>query len=181
MDVNVLHYPYPSTTTDLDWTELNGTVTWKGNYWASLGYSNEALGYDESGVYGLVGAKFPVNDRFRFEATAAYYALEDLDRRRSRRQLCARFAQCGLGVHQTRCEVHRRGAPDRARHRFEGGGFLRRRFRRQPHRSRTASILLRRHDMPGWLALVCAIAIVIAAAYLLFVILRPEHSERCRP
>lgn len=28
--------------------------------------------------------------------------------------------------------------------------------------------------MPGWLALVCAIAVVIAAAYLLYVILFPE-------
>ncbi|HJR73725.1 MAG TPA: TorF family putative porin [Luteimonas sp.] len=79
LDVNVLHYRYPSTTADLNWTELNGTVTWKGNYWASLGYSNEALGYDETGVYGLVGAKFPVNDKFRFEAAIAHYALKDLN------------------------------------------------------------------------------------------------------
>ena len=79
IDVNVLHYAYPSTTTDLDWTELNDTVTWKGNYWASLGYSNEALGYDDSAVYGLVGAKWPLNDRFRFEATVGYYGLKDLD------------------------------------------------------------------------------------------------------
>ncbi|MBC7991181.1 MAG: potassium-transporting ATPase subunit F [Luteimonas sp.] len=28
--------------------------------------------------------------------------------------------------------------------------------------------------MPGWLALVCAVAVVIAAAYLLYVILFPE-------
>lgn len=29
--------------------------------------------------------------------------------------------------------------------------------------------------MPGWLALICAIAVVIAAAYLLFVVLYPER------
>jgi hypothetical protein len=29
--------------------------------------------------------------------------------------------------------------------------------------------------MPGWLAVVCAIAVVIAAAYLLFVILYPDR------
>ncbi|MCL1634743.1 potassium-transporting ATPase subunit F [Luteimonas sp. SX5] len=29
--------------------------------------------------------------------------------------------------------------------------------------------------MPGWLALICAIAVVIAAAYLLFVILYPDR------
>lgn len=79
VDFNVLHYRYPSTTVDLNWTELNGTVTWKGNYWASLGYSNEALGFDESGVYGLVGARFPVNDKFRFEAALGYYDLQDLN------------------------------------------------------------------------------------------------------
>jgi uncharacterized protein (TIGR02001 family) len=77
VDVNVLHYRYPSTTVDLNWTELNGTVTWKGNYWASVGYSNEALGYDEAGVYTLVGAKLPVNDQFRFEAALAHYFLDD--------------------------------------------------------------------------------------------------------
>lgn len=77
VDVNVLRYQYPSTTIDLNWTELNGTLTWKSNYWASLGWSNEALGYDESGTYALVGAKFPVNDAFRFEATLAHYFLDD--------------------------------------------------------------------------------------------------------
>ena len=28
--------------------------------------------------------------------------------------------------------------------------------------------------MPGWLALICALAVVVATAYLLLVILRPE-------
>jgi uncharacterized protein (TIGR02001 family) len=76
-DVNVLRYQYPSTTVDLNWTELNGTVTYKGNYWGSLGWSNEALGYDASGTYALVGAKFPVNDAFRVEAALAHYFLSD--------------------------------------------------------------------------------------------------------
>jgi uncharacterized protein (TIGR02001 family) len=79
LDVNVLHYRYPSTAVDLDWTELNGSLTWKGNYWVSLGWSDEALGLDESGMYGLLGARFPINDRFRFEAALAYYDLADLD------------------------------------------------------------------------------------------------------
>jgi hypothetical protein len=29
--------------------------------------------------------------------------------------------------------------------------------------------------MPGWLALVCSIAVIVVAAYLLVVILRPER------
>ena len=76
IDVNVLHYRYPHSAVDLDWTELNGTLTWKGNYWASVGVSNEALGYDASGTYLLLGAKWPVNDRLRFETSAAHYFLD---------------------------------------------------------------------------------------------------------
>lgn len=80
VDVNVLHYRYPSTTVDLDWTELNGTLTWKDNYWVSLGWSNEALGFDENGIYAQLGARLPLNDRFRLEAALAWYDLADLDR-----------------------------------------------------------------------------------------------------
>ena len=29
--------------------------------------------------------------------------------------------------------------------------------------------------MPGWLALICAMAVVVAAAYLLFVVLYPDR------
>ncbi|MBB3275672.1 MULTISPECIES: potassium-transporting ATPase subunit F [Pseudoxanthomonas] len=29
--------------------------------------------------------------------------------------------------------------------------------------------------MPGWLALLCGIAVIVAAGYLLYVILRPEE------
>ncbi|MFC3815739.1 potassium-transporting ATPase subunit F [Lysobacter sp. TAF61] len=28
--------------------------------------------------------------------------------------------------------------------------------------------------MPGWLALVCGVAVIVASAYLLYVVLRPE-------
>jgi hypothetical protein len=28
--------------------------------------------------------------------------------------------------------------------------------------------------MPGWLALICGVAVIVAAAYLLYVVLRPE-------
>ncbi|WP_235570008.1 TorF family putative porin [Lysobacter sp. Root916] len=78
LDVNVLHYRYPSTTVDLNWTELNGTLTYADNYWLSLGYSNEALGSRDSGVYTQLGAKFPINDKFRLEAAAGYYYLDDV-------------------------------------------------------------------------------------------------------
>ena len=78
LDVNVLRYQYPSTTVDLDWTELNGTLTYAGNYWLSLGYSPEALGSDDAGVYTQIGARFPVNDAFRIEAAAGHYWLDEV-------------------------------------------------------------------------------------------------------
>ena len=77
MDINVLRYQYPSTAIDLNWTELNGTLTYRDNYWASVGHSNEALGYDAAGTYVQAGAKFPVNEAFRIEASVAHYFLDD--------------------------------------------------------------------------------------------------------
>lgn len=77
LDANLTHYRYPATTVDLNWTELNGTLTWKQNYWVQLAYSNEALATDEAGIYAQVGAKFPVNDEFRIETAVGYYWLDD--------------------------------------------------------------------------------------------------------
>ncbi|MFD0725001.1 TorF family putative porin [Lysobacter brunescens] len=77
VDVNAVRYQYPSTTVDLDWTELNGTITYRSHYWLSLGYSSEALGYDADGTYALLGAKLPVTDTFRFEAAVGHYFLDD--------------------------------------------------------------------------------------------------------
>ncbi|WP_408953314.1 TorF family putative porin [Lysobacter sp. Hz 25] len=93
LDVNVLHYRYPSTTSDLNWTELNGTATYRDNYWLSLGYSNEALGTQKRGLYSQIGARFPVNDALRFEAAAGHYFLDDVyDRSYSHAQLSAIWA-----------------------------------------------------------------------------------------
>jgi len=78
LDVNALHYRYPATTVDLDWTELNGTLTWDARYWLSLGVSPDALGSDERGTYAQLGARFPINDAFRVEAVAGYYLLDDV-------------------------------------------------------------------------------------------------------
>lgn len=75
VDVNVLRYVYRGTSVDLDWTELDGTLTWRNNYWFSAGWSNEALGYDHSGLYTQIGARFPLNDRFRLEALLSHYFL----------------------------------------------------------------------------------------------------------
>ncbi|UTA53253.1 TorF family putative porin [Lysobacter soli] len=90
LDVNALHYRYPSTTANLNWTELNGTLTVDARYWLSLGYSPEALGSDDAGTYAQLGARFPVNDAFRVEAAAGYYFLDDVyDERYAHGQLSA--------------------------------------------------------------------------------------------
>ena len=78
LDLNLTHYRYPSTTVELDWTEAIGTLTWKQNYWAQLGYSTEALATDDAGAYAQLGAKFPLNDQLRVEAAAGYYWLDDV-------------------------------------------------------------------------------------------------------
>lgn len=78
LDVNVLRYQYPSTTVDLNWTELNGTLTWADHYWLSLGWSPEALGSDDAGVYSQLGARIPINDAFRIEAAAGWYWLDEV-------------------------------------------------------------------------------------------------------
>ena len=76
LDVNLLRYQYPSTTVDLNWTELNGTLTYAGNYWLSMGYSNEALGGQDDGLYTQIGARFPINDLLRIEGAVGYYYLD---------------------------------------------------------------------------------------------------------
>jgi len=75
IDVYALHYRYPGTTTDLDWTELDATLTWRNNYWLSAGWSNEALGYDHRGVYVQAGTRVPFGQRFRIETMLGHYFL----------------------------------------------------------------------------------------------------------
>ncbi|MCR6626313.1 TorF family putative porin [Pseudoxanthomonas japonensis] len=77
LDVNLTHYRYPSATVDLNWTEAIGTLAWKQNYWAQLGYSNDALATEEAGAYAQVGAKLPLSEQVRLEAAAGYYWLDD--------------------------------------------------------------------------------------------------------
>lgn len=76
LDTNVLHYRYPSTTVDLNWTELNTTLTWRNTYWLSLAWSPQALGTTQDGIYSQLGARMPVNEHLRLEAMAGYYTLQ---------------------------------------------------------------------------------------------------------
>lgn len=78
LDVNLTHYRYPSTTVDLDWTEVIATATWHENWWLTVGYSNDALATDDAGTYTQIGARFPIGDAFRIEAAVGRYWLDDV-------------------------------------------------------------------------------------------------------
>lgn len=77
LDANLLHYRYPATAVELNWTELNTTLTWKDNYWLSLGWSPEALGTNQDGLYTQLGARMPLSPQLRLEAAAGWYQLQD--------------------------------------------------------------------------------------------------------
>lgn len=77
LDANLLHYRYPATTVDLNWIELNTTLTWKDNYWLSMGWSSEALGTKQDGLYTQLGARIPLSPQLRLEAAAGWYQLQD--------------------------------------------------------------------------------------------------------
>ncbi|HYG05882.1 MAG TPA: TorF family putative porin [Stenotrophomonas sp.] len=77
VDANLTHYRYPGSHAELDWTELNGTLTWKQNYWLQLGWSNDALASDAHGTYAQLGARLPLGARLRAEAALGHYWLDD--------------------------------------------------------------------------------------------------------
>lgn len=77
LDVNVTHFDYPSARADLAYTELIGTLTWRDNYWLMVGYSPDVFATDGDGLYTQLGAKVPISEQFRFEASIAHYDLDD--------------------------------------------------------------------------------------------------------
>jgi len=77
LDVNLTHYRYPGTTVDLNWTEFNGTATWKRNYWAQFGWSNDALASGRHGTYAQLGARLPLDAQWRLEGAVGHYWLDE--------------------------------------------------------------------------------------------------------
>lgn len=77
LDVNLTRFWYPSTTIELDYTELIGTLTYAGNYWLMLVYSPDVFATDEAGVYAQAGARWPLSEAFRLEGAIGYYHLDD--------------------------------------------------------------------------------------------------------
>ena len=79
LDVNLTRFTYPGTRAplNLDYNEVITTLTVNQRWWLLLGWSENVLASGERGIYTEVGAKFPLNDRFRFETVAAHYDLDD--------------------------------------------------------------------------------------------------------
>lgn len=76
IDAYVLRYQYPSADIKLNWNELNLAVTWRDNYWVAVGHSTNTMASGTTGTYALVGARYPLNDAWRIEATVARYLLD---------------------------------------------------------------------------------------------------------
>lgn len=76
LDVNLTHYAYPSTTVDINWSEVIGTLTWRQRYWSQVGYSQDALATGQTGIHAQLGVKFPLQHNLRLEAAVGHYWLE---------------------------------------------------------------------------------------------------------
>ena len=72
LDVNLTHYRCPSTTVDLDWTELNAIATYAQNYWL-----DEVLddSYSHGQLSGVWAFKAP------FELRLSAHGTDSADRR----------------------------------------------------------------------------------------------------
>lgn len=76
LDAYYLRYQYPGAQGSPNWNEINVALTWRDNYWLSVGHSTNAMASKTTGTYALVGARYPVNDKWRIEGTLARYFLD---------------------------------------------------------------------------------------------------------
>lgn len=76
LDVSMLRYVYPGTTTNLNWNELNANLTFRDRYWLAIGHSSNAMASRTSGTYAQIGVRHPLNDRVRVEGSIARYQLD---------------------------------------------------------------------------------------------------------
>lgn len=76
IDAYFLRYQYPGTDVGINWNEINAAVTWRDNYWVSIGHSTNAMASKTTGTYALIGARYPINQTWRVEGTLARYFLD---------------------------------------------------------------------------------------------------------
>ena len=77
VDVSVARYLFPGTTVDLDWNEVNATLTWRERVWLGAAHSNNAMASSDHGTYVSGGARIPAAAQVRFEIGAGHYAMSD--------------------------------------------------------------------------------------------------------
>ncbi|MCB5364712.1 hypothetical protein H0484_13225 [Pusillimonas sp. CC-YST705] len=76
LDVYGLRYQYPAADDDLNWNEINASLTWRENYWLAIAHSTNAMGSGYRGTYLQLGARYPLNDQFSLEGSVSRYFLE---------------------------------------------------------------------------------------------------------
>lgn len=76
LDLYLLRYQYPGAQASPNWNEVNAVVTWREHYWLQVGHSANAMASRTAGTYALLGARYPVDDRWRVEGTLARYFLD---------------------------------------------------------------------------------------------------------
>lgn len=76
LDTWFQRYEYPGSNGGTNWNEVNVSVTWRDNYWLSVGHSGNTNASGTRGTYALLGARYPINDAWRVEGTLARYFLD---------------------------------------------------------------------------------------------------------
>jgi uncharacterized protein (TIGR02001 family) len=106
VDVNLTRYFYAGTrgATNLDYNEVIATLTLDQRWWVMVAWSDDVFATTTRGVYSELGAKFPLTERWRLEAVAGHYDLDDgYDQSYTRAQLSA---ICRVGAVDLRASAH---------------------------------------------------------------------------
>lgn len=106
IDVNLTRYFYTGTRggTNLDYNEVIATLTLDQRWWVLAAWSNDVFATGSRGIYSELGAKLPLDARWRLEAIAGYYDLaQAYDDSYARAQLSA---ICRIGDVDLRASAH---------------------------------------------------------------------------
>lgn len=77
LNVYLMRYTYPGSQADPAWNEINAALTWRDNYWLTVGYSTNALASGATGTWTQAGVRVPINDKWRIKGTLGRYFLHN--------------------------------------------------------------------------------------------------------
>ncbi|GMV29081.1 MAG: hypothetical protein AMXMBFR59_12060 [Rhodanobacteraceae bacterium] len=106
VDLNLTRYFYSGTRddTNLDYNEVIATLTLDQRWWVLAAWSNDVFATGARGLYSEIGARFPLDTRWRLEAVAGYYDLaQAYDDNYARAQLSAIYR---IGAVDLRAAAH---------------------------------------------------------------------------